>query len=322
MIRGLILTLLLGATLASVPAYACNTYTGGAVNLGNANSLTLRTVPQQASAGAGLSCPGALQALAGAYIRVTLQNAGSLVLQDGQGNQIPFQVYQDAGYSQALVSGQPQQLSAINLLALGGSSTAIGLFFRTDPGPNVPAGTYTATVTLRWDWAICTVGALNACAWNRSPGLTQNCVVVCGAPTNWGTGSLATVTITLVVSKACRIDTLPNVDFGANAMISQFSAQQRTFSVTCTHTEGYTLSFDNGQNYLAPWRRLNNGAGQFIRYNLYYSSSSLIWNVASPLTASGTGNSQSFNYQAILDPTQSNAPVGVYTDNVLLIISY
>lgn len=213
------------------------------------------------------------------------------------------------------------RLGAINLLAVGSTATAIGLYFRTNPSPNVPAGTYTATVTLRWDWAICTTGALNICAWDRSPGLTQNCVVICGSPTNWGTGSLATVTITLVVSKACRIDTLPNVDFGANALISQFSAQQRTFAVTCTNTEGYTLSFDNGQNYQAPWRRLRSGS-QYIRYNLYHNASSLIWNAASPLTASGTGNSQTFTYQAILDPGQANAPVGVYTDNVLLIINY
>lgn len=321
MIRWLLTcTLLLCSALASIQAHACST-SAAAVNLGSTNSLSLRTAQQQAAAGAGLSCPGLLQVLAGAYVRVTLQNAGTLALQDGQGNQIPFQIYHDSGYSQALVSGQPQQLGAINLLAVGSTATAIGLYFRTNPGPNVPAGTYTATVTLRWDWAICTVGALNICAWNRSPGLTQNCVVICGSPTNWGTGSLATLTITLVVSKACRIDTLPNVDFGANALISQFSAQQRTFAVTCTNTEGYTLSFDNGQNYQAPWRRLRNGS-QYIRYNLYYSGSSLIWNAASPLTASGTGNSQSFNYQAILDPGQANAPVGVYTDDVLLIISY
>ncbi|MBA4682205.1 MAG: spore coat protein U domain-containing protein [Pseudomonas sp.] len=192
MIRRLIYALLLCGTLVSMPTYACSTYAGGSVNLGNTNSLSLRTTQQQAAAGAGLACPGLLQVLAGAYVRVTLQNPGTLALQDGQGNQIPFQVFQDAGYNQALVAGQPQQLGAINLLALGGNSTAIGLYFRTNPGPNVPAGTYTATITLRWDWAICTVGALNICAWNRSPGLTQSCVVICGAPTNWGTGSLAT----------------------------------------------------------------------------------------------------------------------------------
>lgn len=320
MIRGLSLFVLIACTLATGAAHACSTYTASA-NLGSTNSLTLRTSQQSTAAGAGLSCPGVLQALTSAYVRVTLQNTGSLVLSDGKGNQIPFQVYRDAGYNQALVAGQAQQLDAINLLALGTSNSAIGLYFRTNPGPNAPAGTYTATLSLRWDWAICTLGLIDLCSWSRSPGLTQPCLAICGPPNNWGTGSLATVTITLVVSKACRIDTLPNVDFGANALISQFSAQQRTFAVTCTNTEGYTLSFDNGQNYQAPWRRLRSGS-QYIRYNLYHNASSLIWNAASPLTASGTGNSQTFTYQAILDPGQANAPVGVYTDNVLLIINY
>lgn len=319
MIRGLTLALLLVCTLASIPAHACNTY-AASVNLGTTNSLTLRTTQQFAAAGSGLSCPGVLQLLTAAYVRVTLQNAGTLALRDGQGNQIPFQVYQDGGYNQPLVAGQPRQLDAINLLTLGGSSTAIGLYFRTNPGPNVPAGTYTATLNLRWDWAICTLGLINLCNWSRSPGVAQNCpLLICGAPTSWGTGSTTTVTITLVVTKACRIDTLPNLDFGANALISQFSAQQRTFAVTCTATEGYTLTFDNGQNYQAPWRRLRSGS-QFIRYNLYRNN--LIWNSASPLTTNGTGNSQTFTYQAILDPAQPNPPVGLYTDNVLLIINY
>lgn len=320
MTRWLALALTLCSLLLVAPAHACGIY-AASVSLGSSNSLSLRTTQQQAAAGAGLSCPGVLQVLAAAYVRVTLQNAGTLALQDGQGNQIPFSIYRDSGYSQTLVAGQPQQLDAINLVALGGSSSAIGLYFRTNPGPNVPAGTYTATITLRWDWAICTVGALNLCSWSRSPGLTQSCLPICGAPTNWGSGSLATLTITLVVTKACRFDTLPAVDFGANALISQFSAQQRTFAVTCTSTEGYTLTFDDGQNYLAPWRRLRNGS-DYLRYNLYHNGSSLIWNSGSPLSARGTGDSQTFTYQAILDPSQANAPVGVYTDNVLLIINY
>ena len=311
---------LLCASMASPLVSACST-SAMAVSLGSTNSLSLRTTAQSAAAGAGLSCPGLLQVLTAAYVRVTLQNSGTLALQDGQGNQIPFQIYQDTGYSQVLVSGQPQQLGAINLLAVGSTSSAIGLYFRTNLGTNVPAGTYTATVTLRWDWAICATGVLSACIWDRSPGLVQPCLAVCGAPTNWGSGSLATLTITLVVSKACRIDSLPAVDFGAQALVSQFTAQQRTFAVTCTNSEGYTLTFDNGQNYQAPWRRLNN-AGQYLRYNLYHNGSSLIWNAAAPLTANGTGDSQSFTYQAILDPGQANAPVGVYTDNVLLIINY
>lgn len=319
--KGLMLwIMLLVSTLACLQAHACSTY-GATASLGTANSLALRNTRQSAAAGAGLSCPGSLQVLTAAYVRVTLQTASPLALSDGQGNQVPFQIYQDPGYTQALVSGQPQQLNSVNLVALGGTGTAIGLYFRTNLGPNVAAGTYTATVQLRWDWAICTIGLINLCVWERSPNLTQTCNLTCGAPTNWGTGSVATVTITLVVTKACQINNLPNLDFGANALVSQFSAQQSTFTVTCTNTEGYSITFDNGQNYQAPWRRLRNGS-QYLRYNLYHNTGSTIWNNAAPLTATGTGNAQNFSYRAILDPTQANVPVGVYTDNVLLIINY
>ncbi|MDG9924071.1 MULTISPECIES: spore coat protein U domain-containing protein [unclassified Pseudomonas] len=319
--RNLLVLLLVLGLLGAAPARAaCSTYTA-AVNLGTASSLALRNVAQQAAAGAGLSCGGVLTAFSGAYVRVTLNSAAPLLLKDGNGNQIPFQIYQDAGFTQALPSGTAQQLGVINLLTIGGTSSAIALYFRTNLGPNVPAGTYTASVTLRWDWAICVLGALNICAWERSPGLTQPCVVICGTPNNWGSGSLATINITLVVTKACQIDSLPAVNFGTHALISQFGPQVQSLAVTCTNSEGFTLGFDDGQHYQASWRRLANG-GQYMRYHLYRPNSSVIWNTTTPLSAAGTGDSQSFSYQAIIDPSQPNVPAGTYIDNVLLIISY
>lgn len=317
---GLALLLVIGLWMEAPVWAACNTSTM-AVNLGSTNSLNLRTLPQQATAGAGLSCDGVLTVLSGAYVRVTL-NTASLLLQDGNGNQIPFQIYQDSGFTQPLNSGTPQQLSSVSLLTLGGSASAVALYFRTNLGPNVPAGTYTASVSLRWDWAICTIGLINLCAWERSPGLTQNCPLgICSAPNNWGSGSLATINITLVVTKACQINSLPAVNFGSHALVSQFSPQVQSMSVTCTNTEGYTLGFDNGENYLSAWRRMVS-SGQYLRYHLYQPSSSVIWNTAAPVSATGTGNSQSFSFQAIIDPSQPNVPAGTYIDHVLLIISY
>ncbi len=307
--------------LISTQALPCNTYIA-AVSLGNTNSLSLRTLQQQATAGAGLSCPGVLTLLSAAYVRVTLNSTSPLVLSDGNGNQVPFRIYQDTGFAQPLLSGQPQQLGNVSLLTLGATSSAIALYFRTDLGPNVPAGTYTASVVLRRDWAICTIGAINLCSWARSPGVTQTCPLgICGAPTNWGSGSLATVNITLVVTKACLINSAPAVNFGAHALISQFTAQTQSVSVTCTNTEGFTISFDNGQNFSSPWRRMAN-SGQYLRYHLYRPNGTTVWNAATPLSAAGTGNAQSFTYQAIIDPGQPNAPAGTYIDNVLLIINY
>ncbi len=318
-LRCLLLGLIL--LLSGQVALAACAISNPVVSLGTTSSLSLRTQAQQAAGSGGLQCDGILAALTAAYVRVTL-TSGSLQLQSG-GQQIPFHIYSDSGYSQALQATQPQELSNITLVGIGGSASAIPLYFRTDLGANVEAGTYTATVTLNWQWAICTVGALNLCVWERSPGLTQNCpLLVCGAPTNWGTGVTATINLTLVVSKACQIGSTPDVDFGSQALVSQFSVISQSVSVTCTNSEGYRVGFDNGQHYQAPWRRMLNG-GSYLRYNIYHPNTTTIWdNTGETEAAIGTGNPQSFVFQAIIDSTQGNVPVGTYLDNVTLIISY
>ncbi|WP_296221274.1 Csu type fimbrial protein [Pseudomonas sp. UBA2684] len=293
-----------------------------AISLGSSNSLSLRTVPQQAAANGGLSCDSVLNVLSQNYVRVTL-SSGSLHLQSGSA-QIPFQVYADSGYSQALQVAQPVSLNNVVLIGIGGSASAIPLYFRTALGVNVPAGTYTASVSLNWQWAICVLGALGACtSWDRSPGLTQNCPLgVCGTPSNWGTGQTATLNLTLTVSKACLINSTPTVDFGSQALVSQFTPVTQSVSVTCTNTEGYRIGYDNGQHYQAPWRRMLAGSN-YLRYNLYHPNSTIVWDNASQTqAATGSGDPQSFAYQVIIDPTQANVPAATYLDNVSLIISY
>ncbi|TRX74234.1 Csu type fimbrial protein [Pseudomonas mangiferae] len=319
--NGLALLLALLLSLCSGLCAADCGVNSPAVSLGTASSLTLATVPQQAAASGGLACDGVLAALTAAYVRVTL-NSPTMVLSDGKGNQIPFQVYADAAYSQALQNGQPQVLSSLALVGLGTSQSAVALYFRTQAGANVPAGTYTATVTLNWQWAICTTGALNLCVWQRSPGLTQTCNLgICGSPTNWGTGSQAVVTLTLVVTKACLISSLPQVDFGAKALANQFGTVTQTLAVICTNTEGYTVGFDNGQNYAAPWRRMA-FSGNYLNYQIYFPGTTTVWTTSQTQSAVGNGALQTFNFQVTVDPTQPNKPAGIYLDNVTVIINY
>lgn len=314
-----VLLLLAGAADSARAACAAS---GSAVSLGSSNSLSLRSTAQQASASGGLRCDGLLEALAFNYIRVTLAS-GNLTLNNGA-QQIPFQVFTNSGYSQELQTGQPVTLTNAVLLGLGGTSRSVPLYFRTRLGSNVAAGTYTGTVNLTWQWAICLLGALNACtSWDRSPGLTQSCPLgICGAPTNWGTGGSAVINLTLVVSKACLINSAPNADFGSQALVSQFTPLTQSVSVTCTNTEGFRLGFDNGQHFQAPWRRMQVD-GSYLRYNLFHPGTTTVWDNASQTrSAAGTGEAQSFSYQAIIDPAQPNVPAGTYIDNVSLIISY
>nr|WP_027909320.1 spore coat protein U domain-containing protein [Pseudomonas sp. sia0905] len=320
-VRRLLLALLL-LILPGLAAANC-TAPGATVSLGSTNSLSLITTAQQAAGSGGISCTGSLTLLANNFTRVTL-NSTPMLSRDGR--QIPLQVFTNSGYTNALQPGQPVILNNATLLNLGGSGASVPLYFRTATGANVPAGTYTATLSLTWQYAVCTgVSAAGICtAWSRSPGTaTPNCnLLSCSQPSTWGAGSTVTVTVSLVVTKACVISSSELVmDFGTQALVSQFAPVTRSVGVTCTNTEGYTVGFDNGQNYQAPWRRMISGSS-FLGYNLYFPNTSTVWTTSQTQPMVGTGLLQSIPFQGVINPAQANVPAGTYTDNVTVIIQY
>lgn len=318
--------LVLSAVLlvASGAAYAVCTTGGTNVSMGTISSLALPTTTVGNYGAAGISCTGGLSLLSGAYIRLMLDTA-SLNLTNG-GYSIPYTVSLTQGGA-PLQNGVTGTATGLTVLSLGGGSNSIALYFTIPMGPNVQAGTYTGTVSFRWYYAICDSGVLGACNWDRTPGLVQNCSLVLGVqfctdPTNWGTGTLTSATLTLIVTKSCLINTANlDVDFGSKALVNQFTKFTQTVNVTCTNNEGYSVSFDNGANYSAPWRRMASGANR-MNYNLYQPNTTVIWNAAQPMTYLGTGTAQNFTFDAAVDPTQNNVPAGSYQDSVIMTLSY
>lgn len=319
--RALLLTAaLLVCTLLSAPARAdCSVYSPDS-SLGTVSSLDLVGSSRRGSAAGGFYCTGSLQLLSTAYIRVALVSS-DFRLVGPQGAAVPFNLFADSGYTQALKVGQVAQFSAANLLNLGGIGAGIPLYLSTALGANVPAGTYTGSVTLRWHWAVCDLGLAGICSWHRSPGLLQNCVLTCTAPTDWGSGMLTTIRVTVVVTKACQIVNLPSVELGRKALVSQFSAVSQALTVRCTNTEGFSLSFGNGQHYQAPWRQMALGANR-LRYNIHQAANRSTLTPNQSLDAVGTGLNQGFQVQVVIDPNQKDVPPGTYVDNVIVTLSY
>ncbi|AHL75371.1 spore coat U domain-containing protein [Stutzerimonas stutzeri] len=317
----LFMVLALLCSLLATPARAnCATFSADS-SLGTISSLALVGNSQRGAAAGGFVCTGSLQLLSTAFIRVSLVNS-DFKLVGSQGGTVPFNVFVDPGYTRALQPGQSAEFGATNLLNLGGTGAGVPLYLTTTPGANVPAGTYTGTVTLRWHWAVCDLGLVGICSWYRSPGVVQPCPLglVCGTPSNWGEGVLTTVRVTLIVTKACQIVSLPAVDLGRKALVSQFTEVSQTLSVRCTNTEGFTLSFGNGQNYQAPWRQMAFGNNR-LRYNIYGTDKSML-TPSRTLDAIGTGLNQGFQVQIQVDPNQKDVPPGTYVDNVVLTLSY
>jgi len=308
-------------------AQSCSTSTSNG-NLGTTSSFSLQSTPSRAQVGGGLSCAGLATLLATSYIRATLTAQTSLTGTGGAaGFSVPFTVYTDSGYTSAMSIGQFANLNNAPFLGLGSSSASIPLYLGTNLGANVPAGTYNGSVTINWQYAVCVTGVGPACVWARSPGLTQTCILglACSAPTDWGSGSPTQIMVTLVVTKSCLIDNAPNVDFGTQAFVANFSAVTQNVTVHCTITEGYTLAFDMGDHPAAPWRQLQSGSN-VIRYNIYYPGTTTVWNTANPQALTGLGGApvagQAIGYQAVIDPGQTSPPAGTYTDNVRVIVSY
>ena len=312
--------LLVGSSLVQATCITTNAN----VSLGTISSLALQTTTTGNFGAAGISCTGGLALLSNAYLRLTLV-ATNLTLTDGTYT-IPFTVSLTQGGA-PLQNGVTGTATGLSVLSLGGGNSGIALYYTVPLGPNVQAGTYTGTVGLRWYYAICDSGVLGACNWSRSTGLVQNCapvlgIVFCTDPTDWGSGNLTTATLTLVVTKACLINSATlDIDFGTKALISQFAKVTQTANVTCTNNEGYSVSFDNGGSYVNPWRRMTNGT-DFMRYNIYQPNTSVIWNVAQPVAFMGNGAAQSFTFDAQIDPTQPNVPQGTYIDNVTMTLNY
>jgi spore coat protein U-like protein len=146
--------------------------------------------------------------------------------------------------------------------------------------------------------------------------------------------STANLTVQITITASCTINAA-TLDFGSNpgtTLVSSAINGSTTVSVTCTNGSPYSIGMDNGANVSGSQRRMKSGAN-FLNYNLYTDAARLdAWTTASSSTtctttnscALGTGNgsAQSVNiYGAV--PVVGTAPsTGVYTDTVVMTITY
>lgn len=297
---------LLSLVLAGYAQARCSAVQSGTLNLGSPNSFAVRSTPQQTSGWAGLQCGSLAAFLTSDYIRATVTTTNNMVLKASDGTTIPYQLSMYSSFNPLITNGQMIDASGgvfLDLLGLFGSGRRMPLYLRTTTGVNVPAGVYTDTVTVKWDYNVCEIGVF-ACVL-RSSGTVNS-----------------TLPVVLIVTKDCINLTAPNVNFGQTAFPATLSPVSQFVQVSCTKTEGYVLKMDMGDNSTGGWRRMHNGSGQYIRYNLYQNSGSTVWNLANSVAAVGDGYTQSFNYQARVAPTQPNVPAGTYTDYVRLVVEY
>lgn len=243
-----------------------------------------------------------------------LENPNGRFLRNGAFS-IPYQVTSPGGtvYAPGAVV---VDVNGGNLLTLLGSNSAtVPLRVVTVGASNVPAGMYTDTIYVRWDYNNICEGALSilgACAGTVRSGSTDR-----------------PVTVQLTVTNDCAI-TAPALAFGTAPLVGSFVAQTGRISLRCTRNMVYSVGLGQGSYYNSTTTRRQMASGSNrLAYDLFKpgTGNGVVW------TATGTGRVdvttaadgvtlQELSYGARIYTDQATPAPGAYTDSVVVDVQF
>lgn len=186
------LLIALVAGLAAAPAWACDVAATTSTTLpGSYSPAALRAgaVPfLRASGGFGCDGNSIVALLSGNYLRAKVASGAVLKLTSATGDIVTYTLAADSGGATPLPPGTSvtyMQNTTVNVAGLLGSDIAnVPVYARPAAAGPIAAGTYTGSVSIRWDWSFCRgVSATNVCILGSDTGSKS-----------------ATVTLTLVVA--------------------------------------------------------------------------------------------------------------------------
>jgi spore coat protein U-like protein len=294
-------------------------------NFGNTSSFAAVESAQQTSAqpGAGVRCAGSLVGLivTGDAVNATLSSANGGEMVSPGGDRIGYDIFADAARQEQLQLGTAYNYYNSYLLGLlgilGGTAAHMPMYFRTRPSTagNIAAGTYSDTLTISWNWSVCSgIGVLGICL---------------GRDTGNG---ISVITLTLEVTPDCAINA-PDLDFGSAPLVSGFSSTTRTVTIRCTKGENYDVGLSDGSHAQGGQRRMQAGSS-YLAYELYKGASGTErWGrqgverrasseaEISPGVADGI-NEQGFILRGVIDPSQPTPPAGIYTDMIVVDVEF
>ncbi|HDU4605139.1 TPA: spore coat U domain-containing protein [Klebsiella aerogenes] len=284
-------------------------------NFGSVRSFDVAATPQGVSAGAGFSCTNILSLFSTSTITATLKDSANKsgkiprLYNSANNAWLPYRVCKDAGCnpSYQIDGAIPWTINAlVDLLGLFNTSDGtIPLYFQTIAGSNIPAGTYNDTLTIEWKYHYCLIGALGICVPDDGTLTSQ-------------------VLITMNVTNYCYIDDAPDVAFSTAALVAAFSEVSGQLTIRCTQNAAYSINLSSINALNGSWRQMSqtiNSTNYYLQYQLYKTDGSA-WTPTADVSLVGNGNAQQTNFKARVNASQSNQPAGVYSDTVLVTVSY
>ena len=142
------------------------------------------------------------------------------------------------------------------------------------------------------------------------------------------TSSTATIGVNLRVYHECTILTHP-LTFDATGITDTDISTTATITVDCTERSPYAIAIDAGQNGAGNTeaRKMKNGAGDFIGYDLYSDNGTTPWgnevgtDTVDNLSPGATQATTDYTVTAVV-PAFHNKPAGSYSDTVTATIWY
>lgn len=295
------------------------TATASAGNLGTQSSYDVSSTPLTTSVSSGLKCTGSLLNLGGtntitAVIGATLHpDVNQPRLYSAvTGQYLPYNLCKDSGCSTLYNQNSTIIWSSTTALDLLGLFSAPGgtlpIFIRPQMNSNLAAGTYTDSIPVNWSWNICSIAIGPICV-----------------PDSGTLQSPSIISLSLVVTNFCYIDSAPDVGFGSAALPSGLTTVvSNTISVRCTLNASYSVNLTSGVASSGQYRQMAstvNGTTSYIQYQLFKGDGT-VWTAATNSNATGAGTSQSFPYTASVNLSQNNQPAGAYSDTVTVTVTY
>jgi spore coat protein U-like protein len=196
----------------------------------------------------------------------------------------------------------------VSLGVFGTGSTTATIYGRIPAGQTgADAGSYTSTFSsghVAIDYAYGSGGNCNT--------------ALSGAQT-----ARPTFTVRATVQGGCQVDA-PDFDFGTPGVLDAPIDTSNNLSVTCPVSTPYSVSLGAGSAGAGPTARTMKKGSEAITYGLYRNTArTLPWGDTSGATVAGTGSgaAQSLPVYGRV-PAQSTPSAGVYTDTVVVTVTY
>ena len=150
-------------------------------------------------------------------------------------------------------------------------------------------------------------------------------MVTCG--TAMADTDTSSFNVLLQIDEACDVSsTAPDdMDFGTATLLTSDIDQTSTITVLCTTGTTYDIGLSAGANEDSGTRRMTDGSGHYVNYQLYQDMGrNTAWGdtvLTNTVSSTGTGDDQVFTVYGRV-PTQTTPQAGSYTDNITVTVTY